>query len=99
MGDVITTTAYIFKDKPALMLFGKKKWFDEELIEFGQKYCFLSNAKSLYDECKEALDKGIVFLKEYIKQNPHFSKIGKRMLDSWQNKEITNDIIRDWKKN
>ncbi|WP_456470119.1 hypothetical protein [Caminibacter sp.] len=30
---------------------------------------------------------------------PYFEIIGKRMLDSWQNKEITDDIIRTWRKN
>ena len=95
--DVVTTTAYIFKDKPALTMFGKKKWYDIELIEFGEKYCYLKNAKSLYNECQDALNKGIEFLKEYILHNPHFEKIGNRMLDSWQNKEITDDIIRAWR--
>ncbi len=97
--DVVTTTAYIFKDKPALTLFGKKKWYYEELIEFGRKYCFLDNAKDLYDECIEAKNKGIKLLEEYINNNPHFEIIGKKMLDSWQNKEITDDIIRTWRKN
>ena len=97
--DVVTTTAYIFKDKPALTLFGRKKWYYEELIEFGQKYCFLENAKDLFDECIEAKNKGIKLLEEYISNNPHFEIIGKRMLDSWQNKEITDDVIRAWRKN
>ncbi|GAB6045259.1 hypothetical protein JCM11957_08570 [Caminibacter profundus] len=97
--DVVTTTAYIFKDKPALTLFGRKKWYYEELIEFGRKYCFLDKAKDLYDECIEAKNKGIKLLEEYINNNPHFEIIGKRMLDSWQNKEITDDIIRTWRKN
>jgi len=97
--DVVTTTAYIFKDKPALTLFGRKKWFYEELIEFGRKYCFLENAENLYDECIEARNKGIKLLENYINNNPHFEIIGKRMLDSWQNKEITDDIIRTWRKN
>ena len=97
--DVVTITAYIFKDKPALTLFGRKKWYYEELIEFGRKYCFLKNAKDLYDECIEARNKGIKLLENYINNNPHFEIIGKRMLDSWQKKEITDDIIRTWRKN
>ena len=97
--DVVTTTAYISKDKPALNLFGKKKWYYEELIEFGRKYCFLDNAKDLYDECIEAKNKGIKLLEKYINNNSHFEIIGKKMLDSWQNKEITDDIIRTWRKN
>ena len=97
--DVVTTTAYIFKDKLALTLFGRKKWYYEELIEFGRKYCFLENAENLFDECIEARNKRIKLLENYISKNPHFEIIGKRMLDSWQNKEITDDIIRSWRKN
>ena len=97
--DVVTTTAYIFKDKPALTMFGRKKWYYEELIEFGKKQCLLDNAKSLFEECLIARERGIEFLENYINQNPHFEKIGKRMLDSWNNKEITDDIIRTWRKN
>ena len=94
--DVVTTTAYVFKDKPALTMFGRKKWYYDELVKFGEKYCLLSNAKKLYDECIEALKEGVKFLESYISQNPHFEKIGRRMLDSWQNKEISDDIIRTW---
>ncbi|HHS93667.1 MAG TPA: HipA domain-containing protein, partial [Campylobacterales bacterium] len=34
--DIVNTTAYIFKDKPALTMFGKKVWWGKrELIRFG----------------------------------------------------------------
>ena len=105
--DVVTTTAYIFKDKPALMLDGKKIWHSKDtLINFGQRYCLLSKKEALnsFRECENALIESIKELKKYIEKNPRFEKIGKRMIDSWKLslenkaiKEISNDIIRTWK--
>jgi len=107
--DIVTTTAYIYKDKPALTLGGKKIWFSKDvLLEFGIKSCYLKqkDAVSLYNECLDALKSGIKMLKEYIENNPHFEKVGQRMLDSWElslsqkdYKEIPNELIRDWQKN
>ncbi len=105
--DIVTTTAYIFKDKPALTLDGKKIWHSKDtLINFGQKYCLLSKKEALqnYEECEDALKDSIKELENYIQNNPHFKVIGKRMLNSWQLslrgkplKEISDDTIRDWK--
>ena len=104
--DIVTTTAYIFKDRPALTLEGKKVWFGEkELISFGQKYCNLSKnrAKKIYQECINSLKISIDELEQYVAQNPHFQKIGRRMLDCWNIsleqksiKEIDDGTIRNW---
>jgi len=85
--DIVTTTAYIYKDKPALTMFGKKVWFNKDkLIEFGQKYCSLSlkEATNLYLECENAVFEVANDLREYIKNNPHFSEIGNLMLKAWE---------------
>ncbi len=107
--DVVTTTAYIFKDKPALTLNGKKIWHGKDtLISFGVKHCYLkeSIANKLYNECIYALKKGIIMLNDYIKDNPHFTTIGKRMIDSWKTsldqksyKELPLELIKSWQKN
>ena len=104
--DVVNTVVYIHKDKPALMLEGKKLWYSKDtLIKFGQTSCLLtlSEAKEYYQECFEALCWGIVQLEKYLLKNPDF-KIGKMMLDSWKLsmkevtvKELDNDTIRTWK--
>ncbi len=105
--DIVTTTAYIFKDKPALMLNGKKIWHSiNTLIEFGVKHCYLSTKKAtnLADECVNARDKGIDLIKEHINKNNEFKTIGQRMIDSWslpienEYKEIPLELIRDWKR-
>ena len=105
--DIVTTTAYIFKDRPALTLDGKKIWHSKDtLLNFAQKYCLFSKKEALksYDECENSLIESMKDLSIYIKENPHFEKIGKRMYDSWELslsheplKEIGDDIIRTWK--
>jgi len=52
--DVVSTTAYIKNDIPALHLLGAKKWWKEKhLLQFGIEFCDMSKkeAKSFYDEC------------------------------------------------
>jgi len=103
--DIVNTVVYIHKDKPALMLNGKKIWWAKDaLMEFGQKNCLLSKKEShkYYDECFDALKWGINELENYLKGNNF--KIGKKMLDSWKLsleekaiKEIDIDTIRTWK--
>ena len=104
--DVVNTVVYIHKDKPALMLEGKKIWWSKDtLIKFGQKNCLLTltEAKEYYAECFEALTWAVGELEKYLLKNPDF-KIGKMMLDSWKlsqneesKKELDNDTIRTWK--
>ncbi len=104
--DVVNTVVYIHKDKPALMLDGKKIWHSRNtLIKFGQKSCLLTlnEAKKYYKECYDALVWTIDELETYLHKNPDF-KIGKMMLDSWKLslkeesiKEIDDDTIRAWK--
>ena len=87
--DVVTTTAYIYKDKPALNMFGKKVWFKkEELLKFGQKYCLLTQkeANEQYSECENAVSEVAMELREYIKNNPHFKEIGTLMLKAWESR-------------
>ena len=56
--DVVSTTAYIYSDVPALTLLGSKKWRDKAaLIKFAVESCDLTKktADHLYDECELAL--------------------------------------------
>ena len=66
--DVVSTTAYIKNDIPALHLLGSKKWWQEKyLLRFGIESCDLSKseAKNLYDECIAAC----VTVREEIEQS------------------------------
>ena len=104
--DVVNTTSYIFKDKPALMMHGKKVWFAQnELIEFGIKNCLLSKKESIkiYSNCINALKNTILEIQEYMKKNKEFEIIGNRMIDSFNLslknqtiKELPLELIRTW---
>ena len=104
--DIVNTVAYIYRDKPALMMFGKKVWWGrEELIEFGVKHCFFSKseAQKLYSDCFDALKISIKELEEVIKEDKNFSSIGQKMVDCWRlsldektYKEMPLETIRHW---
>ena len=105
--DVVNTTSYIFQDKPALMMQGKKVWFGEdELANFGVKNCLLSKreAAELYEQCLVALKDTITDIEEYTQKNPDFSVVAKRMIESFvvslQNKtikELPIELTRTWR--
>jgi serine/threonine-protein kinase HipA len=107
--DIVNTTAYFFKDRPALTMFGKKVWYSKKmLLKFGREYCYLSSvdAISLYEQCESALEIAIAELEDYLKDNIKFINIGKRMLDSWnlslENKtfkEIPFEVTQNWSRN
>jgi len=104
--DVVNTTSYIYQDKPALMMQGKKVWFNKEaLIEFGIKHCLLTRkeADSLYIKCENALKESIIEIESYIVKNPHFKTIGRRMIESFKIslkdqtiKELPLELTRTW---
>lgn len=108
--DVVNTCVYIYKDRPALTMFGQKIWFGKkDLIKFGVAHCYLSTTQATryYEECLQALKDSIYHLEQYIKleKNKAFEEIGKRMLDSWsisiegnKYKELPDEIIRNWSK-
>jgi serine/threonine-protein kinase HipA len=105
--DVVNTTCYIYKDKPALMLDGQKVWHDQNaLVDFGTTSCLLSTkeAVSIYQSCIEALLQTIEDIRRYIQNNPHFEDIGTKMIDSFhtslENKTIkglSDELIRAWR--
>ncbi len=103
--DIVSTVVYIFKDKPALNMFGKKVWHGKkELIEFGVKNCLLTKKEAIkyYNECFEAKEQIKIDIKDYISKNPSFRKIGNRMIDILELddtktiKEIDSELIRAW---
>ncbi|NPA60565.1 MAG: HipA domain-containing protein [Epsilonproteobacteria bacterium] len=105
--DIVNTTAYIFKDKPALILDGKKLWYNKDILtKFGVKNCMLTTkeANLIYNRCVEAIKESIVDIKLYISKNPDFSVIGTRMCESFaislENKtikELPLELTRTWK--
>ena len=104
--DVVNTTSYIYQDKPALMMQGKKVWFNQEnLVDFGIKHCLITEkeATGFYAECIDALKESMDDIECYIDKNPDFKTIGSRMIESFkislQNKtikELPLELTRTW---
>ena len=104
--DIVTTVAYIYRDKPALMMFGKKVWWGKEtLVRFGVEHCFFTQSEALkiYESCQKALKTSIKELKEVIQKEEKFRNIGSKMLDVWSlsldektHKEMPLETVRHW---
>lgn len=83
--DIVSTTAYIKNDMPALTLMGSRKWWPKKhLIKFGQQHCNLTAAQAteLYQECVNACQKIAQQLEVALNKNP-----------SQQQKEILQHLL------
>jgi serine/threonine-protein kinase HipA len=84
--DIVTTTAYIGKDVPALTIGGTKKWWDRKMLEkFGVAHCGLSVSRiaGIISKSGDAVLNIKPELKRYIKDHPEFSSVGGSMLKAW----------------
>ena len=101
--DVVTTTAYVMKDRPALAFSGRKFWPGrKQLVDFGIAECQLgkSEAGALYDECARAVAETVDELEAYSAANLEFAPTGRKMLASWMSsrdgepkKDIADEIL------
>jgi len=101
--DVVTTTAYIVSDRPALQFSGCKFWpGKKQLVDFVVTECMLERSEAivLYDECAKAVAETSEELESYCEANPEFAPIGKKMLAAWRSsrdgepkKDITDEIL------
>ena len=85
--DVVTTTAYIKSDIPALTLDGTKKWWPRKTLErFAINH--LSMSKSNIDETIERLADAVMetrqLIPEYITDHPDFREVGENMMSIWE---------------
>lgn len=85
--DVVTTTAYIKHDVPALSLAGSKKWWSRKVLEqFAAAY--LSMPKSEIDETIARLAEAVMETRQlipgYIADHPEFREVGERMMSIWE---------------
>ena len=84
--DIVTTTAYIGKDVPALTIGGTKKWWDRKMLEkFGVAHCGLSVSRiaGIISKSGAAVLNIKPELKRYMKDHPEFSSVGGSMLKAW----------------
>ncbi|MBN1849868.1 MAG: type II toxin-antitoxin system HipA family toxin [Deltaproteobacteria bacterium] len=84
--DVVTTTAYIRKDVPALSLAGTKKWWPRKMLErFAVSYLSLPIGKisNTFDRLTDAVMDTRRMIPEYMAEHPDFHDIGERMMAEW----------------
>jgi serine/threonine-protein kinase HipA len=85
--DIVTTTAYLQNDVPALHLAGTKKWWSRKVLErFALQALSLpaKQATQIIDKVAEAVIEAAKLIPPYIRENPDFEEIGSRMLSIWQ---------------
>ncbi|MDI6726422.1 MAG: type II toxin-antitoxin system HipA family toxin [Smithellaceae bacterium] len=93
--DVVTTTAYITKDVPALALAGTKKWWPRKLLErFAVAHLSLpiSTVSHVLSRTVEAVTETRALMPGYMAEHPEFKEIGKRMMAAWD--EGVNELVR-----
>jgi len=83
--DIVTTTAYIRKDVPALSLAGTKKWWPRKMLEkFAVAHLALSNAGQILEKVADAVADTRAELNAYKEHHPEFLEVGERMLAEWE---------------
>jgi len=93
--DVVTTTAYIRKDVPALSLAGTKKWWPRKMLErFAVAYLSLpaGTVSATLSRMAEAVTETRGMIPGYIAEHPEFHEIGERMMAEWD--EGVNGLVR-----
>lgn len=85
--DVVTTTAYINNDVPALTLAGTKKWWSRKMMEsFAINH--LSMTKRDIAETIECLANAVMETRQmipgYIAEHPEFREVGESMMSIWE---------------
>lgn len=85
--DIVTTTAYLNNDVPALTLEGTKKWWPRKTLErFAAAHLALT--KGEVDRIFERLADAVMTTRQaipgYCAEHPEFRKLGERMMGIWE---------------
>ena len=84
--DVVTTTAYLKNDVPALAIDGRKKWWPKKMLErYAMTHLFLpaGEIKEIISRMADAVMETRQAIPAYIVEHPEFKDIGERMIDCW----------------
>jgi serine/threonine-protein kinase HipA len=84
--DVVTTTAYLRQDVPALTLAGTKKWWSRKMLEkFAVTHLALPVGRigHIFETVAEAVTATRGMIPEYISDHPEFREVGGLMLAAW----------------
>lgn len=85
--DVVTTTAYLRNDVPALTLAGRKIWWPRETLEsFAVVRLSIPPAKvrEIFDRVCQSVAETKPSIARYGKAHPAFSEVGARMAAAWK---------------
>lgn len=85
--DVVTTTAYLRHDVPALSLAGTKKWWPRKILErFATVYLSLplGEINRTIERIADAVMETRQLLPAYIADHPEFREVGKSMMGIWE---------------
>lgn len=92
--DVVTTTAYIKKDVPALSLAGAKKWWPRKVLErFAVTHLSMpvGAIADVFNRVAAAVTETRGMIPGYIAQHPEFREIGELMMAQWD--QGVNELI------
>lgn len=84
--DVVTTTAYLTQDVPALSLAGTKKWWPRRMLEqFAVAHLSLPPATitRIIEQMADGVMAASTQLRSYCRKHPEFAEIGGRMTAIW----------------
>lgn len=84
--DIVTTTAYLRHDMPALTLAGTKKWWRRKsLIAFGIAHLMLTPAvmNTIIERCCDSVAETLPLLTAYTREHLFFTEIAERMAAAW----------------
>lgn len=96
--DIVTTTAYIKSDLPAMLVGGRKAWADRKaLVTLGMRCMQISKASAgeTIDRISAAIEAMAPSIVSQIKANPGFADIGSRMLSQWNDGIKSLDAKKD----
>ena len=84
--DVVTATAYVRNDVPALSLAGSKKWWPRKVLErFAVTHLSLPVAAiaDVFNRIAEAVTETGKMIPRYTVEHPEIREIGERMMTQW----------------
>lgn len=85
--DMVTTTAYIQNDVPALSLAGTKKWWSRKMLEnFAVAHLFLPVGKigQIFEQVADAVMSARRMIPGHCADHPEFRDVGERMMAIWE---------------